>query len=165
MKERFRSVQSLSQVRLFATAWTAAHQASLSITSSLSWLKFMSIESVMPSNHLILCHPLILLPSIFPRISSVQSHSRLQFFATPWIAARQGPLSITNSWSSLKLMSFSQWCHPVISSSVSPSLPASNPSQHRSLFQWVSSSHHMAIVLEFQLQHPSFQWIFSADYL
>ena len=59
------SVQSLSCVRLFETPWTAAHQASLSITNSQSSLKPMSIESVMPSNHLILCCPLLLLPSIF----------------------------------------------------------------------------------------------------
>ena len=62
------SVQSLSHVWLFATPWTAAHQASLSIGNSWSLLKLMSIESVMPSNHLILCHPLLLLPSIFPSI-------------------------------------------------------------------------------------------------
>ena len=62
------SVQSLSHVRLFVTPCTAAHQASLSITNSWSLLKLMSIESVMPSNHLILCHLLLLLPSIFPRI-------------------------------------------------------------------------------------------------
>ena len=68
MKERFSSVQSLSHVWLFVTPWTAAHQASLSITSSQSWLKLMSIESVMPSNHLILCCPLLLPPSIFPSI-------------------------------------------------------------------------------------------------
>ena len=60
------SVQSLSCVRLFATPWTAARQTSLSITNSRSLLKLMSIESVMPSNHLVLCHPLLLLPSIFP---------------------------------------------------------------------------------------------------
>ena len=64
----FSSVQSLSRVRLFATPWTAACQASLSITNSWSLLKLMSIESVMPSNHLILCRPLLLPPSIFPRI-------------------------------------------------------------------------------------------------
>ena len=62
------SVQSLSHVRLFVTTWTAAHQASLSITNSWSWLKLMSIESVMASNHIILCCPLLLLPSIFPSI-------------------------------------------------------------------------------------------------
>ena len=62
------SVQSLSHVQLSATPWTAARQASLSITNSWSLLKLMSIELVMPSNHLILCRPLLLLPSIFPSI-------------------------------------------------------------------------------------------------
>ena len=61
-------VQSLSCLQLFATSWTAAHQASLSFTISRSLLKLMSIESVMPSSHLILCCPLLLLPSIFPSI-------------------------------------------------------------------------------------------------
>ena len=65
---KFSSVQSHSRVRLFATAWTAAHQASLFFTNSWSSLKLMPIESVMPSNHLILCCPLLLLPSIFPSI-------------------------------------------------------------------------------------------------
>ena len=62
------SVQSFSHVQFFTTPWTAAHQASLSITNSWSLLKLMSIESVMPSNHFILCHPLLLLPLIFPTI-------------------------------------------------------------------------------------------------
>ena len=83
---QFSSVQLLSRVQLFATPWIAAHQASLSITNSQSLLKLMSIESVMPSSHLILCHP-----------------------------------------------------------------PAPNPSQHQGLFQWVSSSHQVAKVLELQL--------------
>ena len=61
-------VQSLSQVQLFATPWTAAHQGSLSFTIPWSLIKLLSIESVMPSNHLILCHPLHFLPSIFPSI-------------------------------------------------------------------------------------------------
>ena len=65
---QFHSVQSLSRVRLFVTPWTAARQASLSITNSRGLLKLMSIESVMPSNHLILYCPLLLLPSIFPSI-------------------------------------------------------------------------------------------------
>ena len=68
LRYQFNSVQSLSRVRLFATPWTAPHQASLSITNPHSLLKLMSIESVMPSNHLILCRPLLLLPSIFPSI-------------------------------------------------------------------------------------------------
>ena len=73
----FSSVQSLSQVRLFATPWTAAHQASLSITNSQSLLKLMSIKLVMPSNHLILCSPLLLLPSIFPSIRVFSNESVL----------------------------------------------------------------------------------------
>ena len=72
------SVQSLSHVRLFATPWTAARQAPLSITNSQSLLKLMSIESVMPSNHLILCHPLLLLPSIFPSIRVFSNESVLR---------------------------------------------------------------------------------------
>ena len=64
----FSSVHSLCRVWLFVTPWTAAHQALLSITISQSFLKLMPIELMMPSNHLILCHPLLLLPSIFPSI-------------------------------------------------------------------------------------------------
>ena len=100
---QFSSIQSLSRVWIFATPWTTAHKASLSITNSRSSLKLMSIESVMPSNHLILCCPLLLLPSVFPSI--------------------------------------------------------------RVSFQWVSSLHQMVKVLEFQLQHQSFQWIFRVDFL
>ena len=96
------SVQSFSRVRLFATPWIAARQASLSITNSQSSLRLMAIESVMPSSHLILCHPLLLLPTIPPSIS---------------------------------------------------------------LFQWVNYSHEMAKVLEFQLQHHSFQRNPRADLL
>ena len=94
MSHQFHSVQSLSHVRLYVTPWTAAHQASLSITSLWSLLKLMSIELVMPFNHLNLCCPLPLLPSL---------------------------------------------------------------SHHQGLFQRVSSSHQVAKVLEFQLQHQSFQ--------
>ena len=74
----FSSVQSLSRVQLFVTPWTAAHQASLSITNSQSLLKFMSIKLVMPSNHLILCRPLLLLPSIFPSIRVFSNESALR---------------------------------------------------------------------------------------
>ena len=94
-------VQLLSHLWVFATPWTAAHQASLSFTISQSLLKLMSMESVLVSNHLILCCPLLLWPSIFPSI--------------------------------------------------------------RGFFQWVSSSHQVAKVLE--LQHQSFQWIFRVNYL
>ena len=78
MRLQFSSVQSLSCVSLFVTLWTAVHQASLSITNSQSLLKLMSIASVMPSNHLILCCPLLLLPSIFPRIRVFPSESVLR---------------------------------------------------------------------------------------
>ena len=72
-------VQLLSHVQLFATPWTAAHQTSLSITSSWSLLKLMSNATVMPSNHLILCHSLLPLPAIFPRSGSFQMS---QFFTS-----------------------------------------------------------------------------------
>ena len=82
------SVQSLSRVRLFVTPWTAARQASLSITNPQSLLKLMSIKSVMPSNHLILCHPLLLLPSIFSqyqglfqRVSSLHQVTKVLSFS------------------------------------------------------------------------------------
>ena len=96
------SVQLLSCVRLFVNLWTAARQASLSITISWGPSKPMSIESVMPSKNLILCRPLLLPLSIFP---------------------------------------------------------------HQGLFQWLSSLHQVAKVLEFQLQHQSFQWVFRTDFL
>ena len=75
----FQSAQSLNPVQLFATPWTAAHQASLSITNSQSLLKVISIELVMPSNHFILCCPLLLLPSIF---SSIKVFPVSQLFAS-----------------------------------------------------------------------------------
>ena len=86
------------------------------------------------------------------QFSSVQSLSHVRLFETPWIAARQASLSITNSQSSLRLNVYwisdaIQPSHPVSS----PSPPAPNPSQHQSLFQWVNSSHEVAKVLEFQL--------------
>ena len=82
---QFSSVQSLSCVQLFETPWTAAHKTSLSITNSRSLLKLMSIESVMPSNHLILCHLLLLLHSIFPSIRVFSSESALHI---SWLSIR-----------------------------------------------------------------------------
>ena len=72
------SVQLLSRVQLFATTWTAAHQASLSITNSWSLLKLTCVESVTPSNHLVLCRPFLLLPSIFPSIRVFSNESFLR---------------------------------------------------------------------------------------
>ena len=97
--------------------------------------------------------------------SSVQSLSDVRLFVTPWTAARQASLSITNSQSLLKLMSIelvmpSNHLIPVVPfSSHLQSFPASGS------FQWVSPSHQVAKVLEFQLQHQSFQWIFRTDFL
>ena len=76
------SVQSLSRVRLFATLWTAARQASLSITNFWSLLKLMSIKSVMPSNHLIFCRSLLLPPSIFPSIRVFSNESVLHIITS-----------------------------------------------------------------------------------
>ena len=75
---QFSSVQYLSRVQPFGTSWTATGQASLSINNKQSLLKLMSIESVMPSNHLILCHPLFLPPSIFPSIRVISNESILR---------------------------------------------------------------------------------------
>ena len=78
MLVEFSSVQSLSRVQLFATPWTAARQASPSIINSRSLLKLKSIESVMPSNHLIFCCPLLLLPSSFPSLRVFSNESALR---------------------------------------------------------------------------------------
>ena len=103
------SVQLLSCVQLFAIPWTAAHQASLSIINSLSLLKLMSIELVMPSNHLILCHPLLLLPSIFPsnRVFSNESVLRIRWpkccsFSISPSNEHSGPISFRIGWISLQ---------------------------------------------------------------
>ena len=78
LQHHFSSVQLLSSVRLFETLWTAACQASLSIANSQSLLKLMFIESVMPSNHFILCRPLLLLPSVFPSVRVFSNESALR---------------------------------------------------------------------------------------
>ena len=104
-RTHFVVVQSPSCVQLFASLWTGAHQPSLSFNIYQSFLKLMSIESVMPSNHLMLD-----------------------------------------------------------GDAIQPSPPAFNLSQHQGLFKWVSSSHQVDKVLEFQLQHQSFQWIFRTDF-
>ena len=100
----------------------------------------------------------------FITVSSVQSLSHIWLFATPWTAARQASLSITNSWSLLKLMFIElvmpsnhlTLCHP-------HSPPAFNLSQCQGLLKWVSSTHQLAELSECQLQHQSLQWIFRND--
>ena len=100
---QFSSVPFLSHVRLFVTPWTAAHQASLSRTNSWSLLKLMSIESVMPSNHLILCCPLLLQSSIFPSIRVFSNESVLPIrWSKYWVSASASVLPMnTQDWSPL----------------------------------------------------------------
>ena len=107
---QFSSVQSLSCVRLFATPWTAARQASLTFTISLSLLKLMSIESVMLSNHLILCHPLLLLPPIPPNIRVFSNESTVHMmwpkywsfsFSISPSSEYSGLISFKMNWSDL----------------------------------------------------------------
>ena len=100
---QFSSVQSLSRVWLFATPWIAARQASLSITNSQSWPKLMCIESVMPSSHLILCRPLLLLPPIPPSIRVFSSESTLRM---RWPKYWSFSLSISLSNEHPELISF-----------------------------------------------------------
>ena len=113
-------VRSLNPVQFFVTPWTAAHQASLSIINSQSLLKLIPIESVMPSNHLILCHPLLFLPSIFPSI---------RVFSSEWAVCIRWPncisLSISPSSEYSELISFTiDWfflsCSPRDSQESSP---------------------------------------------
>ena len=96
----YSSVQLLSRMKLFVTPWTAACQASLSVANSQSLLKLMSIESVMPSNHLILCHPLLLLPSIFPSIR-VFSNESVLCIRWPKYWSFSFSISLSNEYSGL----------------------------------------------------------------
>ena len=100
MSRRKLQFSSLSRVQLFATPRTAARQASLSITNSQSLLKLMSIESVMPSNHLIVCHPLLLLPSILPSIR-VFSHESVLLIWWPKYQSFSFNISPSNEYSGL----------------------------------------------------------------
>ena len=110
LRDQFSSIQSLSPVQLFVTSWTAARQASLSITNSWSLLKLMSIESVMPSNHLILCHPL-LPPSIFP---SIRVFSNESAFRIRWPKFWRFSFSISPSNEYSGLISFKMdWLDPL----------------------------------------------------
>ena len=106
---RFSSVQSFICVRLFATPWTSAHQASMSITNSPSLLKLMSIKSVMPSNLLILCCPLFLLPSIFPSIR-VFSNESVLCIRRPKYWSFSFSISPSNEYSGLISFRF-DWLH------------------------------------------------------
>ena len=109
--KRSSSVQWLIQVQFFVTPWTAARQASLSITNSQSLLKLMSIVKVMPSNHLILCHPLVLRPSIFP---SIRVFSRESVLCIRWPKYWSFSASISSCNKYLGLISFlMDWLDPL----------------------------------------------------
>ena len=149
---QFSSVQSLIRVWLFSTPWTAACQASLFITNSQSSLKLMS-ESVTPSNHLILCYPLLLLPSTFPSIRDFLNESGL-CIRWPQYWSFSFDISPSNEYSGL--ISFRMdWFDLLAVQGTLKSLL-----QHHS-----SNADPMATVLEFQLRHQSFQWIFRTDFL
>ena len=188
----------------------AACQASLSFSISWSLLKFMSIESEKLSDHLILCHPLLLLSSIFPSIrvfpkevaicirwpkywsftfsiSPSNEYSGLISFRVDWFdlfvvqysSVIQSCLTLCDSMDYStpglpvhhQLPEFTQTHVHWVSDAIQPSHPLSSPSlalslsQHQGLFNWVSSLHQVAKVLEFQLQRQSFQSIFRTDFL
>ena len=170
------------------TPWTLAHQTPLSMEfcrrECWSGIPFPS-PAVLPNPGIKLGSPTLeadFLPSEPPGkpsfsvlsplkiiticlLSSVQSLSRVWLFAASWITARQASLSITNSWSTHTHVHWGgdaiQLSHPLSA----PSPPAPNPSQPQGLFQWVNSSHEVDKVLEFQLQHQSFQWTPRTDLL
>ena len=138
------SVQLLSLVWLFVTPWTTAHQASLSITNSRSLLKLMSIESVVPSNHLILCHPLLLLPSVFPSIKVFSSESVLHI-RWPKYWSFSFSISPSNEYSGRSPLGWTGWIS-LQSKGLSKSLP-----QHHS--SKASILQHSAFFMV-QLAHP-----------
>ena len=115
---QFGSVQSLSHVQLFVNPRTAAHQASLSIINSQNPPKPMSIVSVMPSNHLILCHPLLLLPPIFPSIRVFQMSQLSESGANSMVRSKRNDIIINlqkNNWISFRLLrAFSRLCLPIV---------------------------------------------------
>ena len=174
---QFSSVQSLSHVQLFATPWITACQASLSITNSRSPPKPMSVVLVMPSNHLILCHPLLLLPSIFPSIRVFSNESTL---CMKWPKYWSFSFSIIPSKEHPGLISFRMdWMDLLAVQGTLKSLLQNHNSKasilRRSAFFTVQLSHpymttgktthHVAKGLELQLQYQSFQWILRTDLL
>ena len=115
-------------------------------------------------NGLICLMPLLII-FVSLHLSSVQSLSRVWHFVTPWTKVWQASLYIPNAQSLFNLMSIEWWCHPTSRPLSSPSSLAFNLPQKQGLFRQVSSLHQVAIVLEFQLQHQSFQWKSKIDFL
>ena len=153
----------------------------LSDWTELKWRYESRFSVVSPGRHLVLHHLLTELYCCFSPWSEcicvsvflncilfllyAQSLICVRLFAIPWTAARQASLSFIIPGVFSNSCPLSLWCHPTIVSSVIPFSSAFNLSQHQGLFQWVSSSHQVIEVLEFQLQHQSFQWIFRTDFL
>ena len=124
----FGSVQSLCCVRLFVTSWTAACQASLSVTNSRSLLKLMSIELMMPSNDLVLCRPLLFLPSIFPSIRVFSNESVL---CIRWTNHCSFSFSISLSNEHLRLISLRMDCISLLSKGLSRVFPSTTVQKHQ----------------------------------
>ena len=142
---QFSSVQLLSRVQLFATPWITAHQASLSITNSQSLLRLMSIESVMPSSHLILCCPLLLLPSIPPSIGVFSNESTLHM---RWPKYWTFSFSISPSNEHPGLISFRMdWLKPLVVQGTLKSLLQHHSS--KASIRWRSA------FFTVQLSHPT----------
>ena len=160
------SVLSLSCVRLFATPWTAARQATLSIANSRSLLKFMFIELVMSSNHLVLCCPLLFLSPIFLSTWVFSSELALCIRWLEYWSFKLQHLSFPISWSLLKLVPIESVmpCSHLILCNLLLLLPSIFPSI-RVLSNEFGSLYQVAKVLELQLQRQSFQWIFRVDFL
>ena len=144
------------------TAWGPPCYWAIYFARSLLIWMLISSKKIASQHHLDWCLNEQLPHSLF---SSFQSLSHVWLFVTPWTAACQDSLSITNSWSLLNSCPSSQWYHPTISSSVIPFSPVFNLFQHQGLFKWISSSHQVAKVLEYQLQRQPFQWISRTDLL
>ena len=159
--ETISSVQTLSHLRLLVAPWTAACQASLSITSSRNSLKLMSIELVMPSNHLILCHPLLFLPSIFPRISVFSNWSVLCF---RWLKYWSFSISISPSIEYSGMISFRMdWLDLLTVQGTLKSLLQHHSSkatilQHSAFFIVLLSHPYMAIGKTMALTRQTFSW-------
>ena len=141
---QFSSFQSLSHVRLFVTPWTEACQPSLSINNSQSPPKPMSIESVMPSNHLILCHPLLLLPSIFPSIRVFSNESALCLLLSP-LPSTVSHLLYQIGWS----------CQCLLSTCPAPAMTVLHLRAAYLTLPWNPNSQHaMRLYLLWPLQDP-----------
>ena len=153
------SVQLLSSVQLFATPWTAARQASLSITNSQTMLKLMSIKSMMSHNHLILCRPLLLLPSILP---SIRVFSNKSVLCIRWPNYWNFSFSISPSNGYPGLISFRMDWFDLLAVQWTLKSLLRHHSFKASIFQlsaffMVQLSHQLTKTLELQLQHHSFQ--------